>query len=461
MDENKKNIDVKNIMNKIKKNLSSNDIEINPKNIRVPLYLKTILGKRVEERKKSSNYEKIKKYLSNPTEEITFDWKHLENNLHHANISVDINHTSPISSGRNKAIRWLALRIRQIIQAEIRFTLDPIIHNQKLYNSYTTNTLNQIHSLLKHLDKITRENIEKLQHNEQKISTHLEKITGLGKELSTQKSEITGLGNEILNHKDRISDINNKVDSHKSEITGLETEVTNHNLDLLKLTETVFPNLNWRYLEFENRFRGSEEEIRDRQLNYLQFIKNALRNTKGEFVLEVGCGRGEFLKILKENKIPVKGIDTNPTMVQFNVERNRPAELIDANSLLNSTSDNSLVGITAFQVIEHYPPEYLIKFVQLSYQKIAKGGVIILETVNPMSLFSLTHFWYDITHKKPIPPDIIKFYLEIAGFDDVSIIFSGNVPNELQLAGNDENIKKLNQILFGPQDYAIIAWKKQ
>ncbi len=432
MDENKKNIDVKNIMNEIKKNISSENVEINSENIHDTSYLKSILEKRVEERKKSSNYEKIKKDLSNSNEEIHFDWKHLENDLHQANISVDINHPSPIFSGRNKAIRWLALRVRQIIQAEIRFTLDPIIHNQKLHNSYTVNTLNQIYSLLKHLDKITRENRAQLQHNEQKISRQSEEITGLGKEMSTQKSEIT----------------------------GLETEVTNHKLDLLNLTETIFPNLNWCYLEFENRFRGSEEEIQNRQLNYLQFIKNALKNTEGEFVLEAGCGRGEFLKILKENKIPVKGIDTNPTMIQFNIERDRPAELIDANSFLNSISDNSLVGITAFQVIEHYLPEYLVKFVQLSYQKIAKGGVIILETVNPMSLFSLTHFWYDITHKKPIPPDMIKFYLEIAGFDDVSIIFSGNVPNELQLAGNDENIKKLNQILFGPQDYAIIAWKK-
>ena len=99
-------------------------------------------------------------------------------------------------------------------------------------------------------------------------------------------------------------------------------------------------------------------------------------------------------------------------------------------------------------------------FLKLSFQKISEGGLIVLETVNPMSFFSFTHFWYDMSHKRPIPPDILKFYAEEAGFKDVKIIFSSNVPKDLTLKENDENMKKLNRLLFGPQDYAIIGWKK-
>jgi len=85
---------------------------------------------------------------------------------------------------------------------------------------------------------------------------------------------------------------------------------------------------------------------------------------------------------------------------------------------------------------------------------------MILETVNPMSVFSLMHFWYDVSHNKPLPADVLKFYSEMAGFVDVKILFSGDVPKKLKLQGNDDDTKKLNEILFGPQDYAIIAWKK-
>jgi len=388
------NIDVKKIMTSIKKKARESESDITEDNSQTSI--KSVLQKRVRERKKPSYYEKNKKFLYYKYHKIdtNFSKNELEHNLYRVNTSTDIDSHQPIRSGRNRIIRWLALKIRHIIQDEIRFTLDPIIRNQTQHNSFSVKILNQINEFLKYFEKKQAEQ-------------------------------------EIL--------------------------INKHSKDLSKLTN---PDLSWKYLDFENRFRGTEDDIKNRQLNYLNYIKNAAKNNQAEFVLEVGCGRGEFLKILDENNIPVKGIDTNTEMIELNLKNNRNVKLDDAISFLQAQNDNSLIGITSFQVIEHFSPDYLLDFIKLSYQKTASGGVIILETVNPMSLFSLTHFWYDITHKTPIPPDVLKFYIESAGFQEVKPIFTSEVPEELKLQSNDENTKKLNQILFGPQDYAIIGWKK-
>ena len=163
---------------------------------------------------------------------------------------------------------------------------------------------------------------------------------------------------------------------------------------------------------------------------------------------------------LKKRNIPAKGVDSNLDMIKHCQKNNIDAILNDANSYLKSVPDNTLIGISGFQFVEHVVPRYLFDFIQLSYQKIAKGGIIILETVNPMSLFSLMHFWYDFSHQKPIPPDVLKFYLQQGGFEDIELTFSSKVPDTLKLEGDDENTKKINEILFGPQDYSVIGRKK-
>jgi len=367
--------------------------------------LKSILRKKVDKRKKTINYQKSKKFLESAylIKEKNASWPELYHSLNQVNTFNDINHHEPILSSRNKLIRWLALKIRNIIQSEIRFTLDPIIKKQEHNNAHSIQTINQIVYFLKNFEKQISENHQKVNEN----------------------------SSELSNQKDIMK----------------------------KIQQGFLPEL-WKYVDFENRFRGSEKDIRENQSNYIHYIKEAEKNTNGTFVLDVGCGRGEFLKILDDHNISSLGIDTNPEMVKLNQDRNIKVENSDANSFLEKQTDNILIGIVAFQVIEHFSPTYLLNFIKTSYEKLQQGGVIILETVNPMSFFSFSHFWYDLSHIKPIPSDILNFYLESAGFKDVKTIFSSPPPKELQLKGDDENTKKLNEILFGPQDYSVIGWKK-
>jgi hypothetical protein len=135
--------------------------------------LKPILMERVIERKKSAKYLENKKYLQSYNEfasiESEFDNRELEHNLHKANLSVEINYVKPILSGRNKIIRRLALKIRHIIQNEIRFTLDPIIRNQVDYNSSVVRSLNEITKNIKNVNEILLNNKKLLSEHSQEL----------------------------------------------------------------------------------------------------------------------------------------------------------------------------------------------------------------------------------------------------------------------------------------------------
>jgi O-antigen chain-terminating methyltransferase len=212
------------------------------------------------------------------------------------------------------------------------------------------------------------------------------------------------------------------------------------------------------YYLFEEKFRGTREVIKDRQRDYLGFIQTAWKQTGAEF-LDVGCGRGEFLELLSEQKIPARGVDLDAKNVEFCQSRSMHVECADALGALQELKDNSLAGVVAFQVVEHLEPDYLNEFVLTAYEKTKPGGCVIFETVNPYSFYSLRSFYLDMSHKKPLPPETLKYLIEQAGFKDSRFHFICPVEQEQKLQGTDENTRKLNQMLFDYQGYAIIGVK--
>jgi O-antigen chain-terminating methyltransferase len=141
------------------------------------------------------------------------------------------------------------------------------------------------------------------------------------------------------------------------------------------------------------------------------------------------------------------------------LQKGLQVEKADGLSLLNSISDESLCALTAFQVVEHLTPDQIWQFVQTALIKLKPGGVIILETVNPDSLFALKNFYLDLSHQKPVASPTLQFLLEAAGFKEVKVKFSSSVPEEIQLKGHDEATNKINDLLFGYQDYAVLGWR--
>jgi O-antigen chain-terminating methyltransferase len=223
------------------------------------------------------------------------------------------------------------------------------------------------------------------------------------------------------------------------------------------------------YFLFEEKFRGSTEDIKNRQSIYLEYFKNC-RN-----VLDIGCGRGEFLSLMKENGIGASGIDMNEDMVLYCQKNGLEVSQNNALSYLTSLSDKTLDGIFSAQVVEHLQPAELINMVKLSYDKLQYGSYFIAETINPLCVMATQWFYLDLSHVRLIHPDTMRFVMESVGFRDIDFKFFSPVPEESKLkkldlskeTGEDrtkselinQNIDKLNKFLYGNQDYAVIGKK--
>jgi SAM-dependent methyltransferase len=170
------------------------------------------------------------------------------------------------------------------------------------------------------------------------------------------------------------------------------------------------------YDAFEDIFRGPEHFIRDRQRRYLHLLGDR------EPVLDIGCGRGEFLDLLRERGLEYAGIDPDPDMVRrCRAKGHENVEVADANSFLEKCADDSIGAIFCAQVIEHMPYEELLRFYGLGLRKLEPGGLFILETVNPHSVPALKTFWVDPTHQHPLFPEVALALCEISGFESAYV----------------------------------------
>ncbi len=259
-------------------------------------------------------------------------------------------------------------------------------------------------------------------------------------------------------------------------LTELRNKSGNEGESVAKLVSLKDRLMDHSYFLFENRYRGSREGIKKRQEAYVPIFQETLtlldRATAAMplIVLDVGCGRGEFLELLRENGVPAKGIDVNEDMVYVCQERGLDVEQTSAIDYLRALSDDSLAGIIACQFIEHLSTEDMIELVKLCHRKLVSGGRAVFETMNPLSILtSATNFYLDISHQKPIHPLAFQSLVETIGFMNSEIRFLSPYPEETrflllntddgELLKLNQNFTRLNDILFGYQDYAVICSK--
>ena len=208
------------------------------------------------------------------------------------------------------------------------------------------------------------------------------------------------------------------------------------------------------YFAFESRMRGSTESIRDRQRPYVDDFREAAP------VLDVGCGRGEFLVLLREAGIEGRGVDLDADMVAYARGEGLDVEQTDAVEHLQVLEDGSLGGIFAAQLVEHIPATTLVRLLELASIKLRPGGVLVAETINPLSPLALRNYYADLTHAQPLVPETLELLARQAGFDSVELRYL-NAPEERLTEPDDPvlaaNVSRLNELLFGPLDYAIVA----
>ncbi|HSB62752.1 MAG TPA: methyltransferase domain-containing protein [Thermoanaerobaculia bacterium] len=211
------------------------------------------------------------------------------------------------------------------------------------------------------------------------------------------------------------------------------------------------------YADFEEHFRGSEEEIRARQASDAARFRGA----PGP-VADLGCGRGEFLEALAAEGIAAIGCDANPVMAARAKEKKLAVDRADLFAWLADRADSSLGGVTAFQVVEHLPPASLFDLVELAIRKLAPSGRVLFETINPESVYAMRWFWMDLTHVRPVPAPSLAQLLTASGFRDVTVDFRSPVPEAEGLPpglADDPRFAPLARLLFAPQDYAVTGVK--
>ena len=212
----------------------------------------------------------------------------------------------------------------------------------------------------------------------------------------------------------------------------------------------VLPALD--YTRFAERFRGDEKYIRQNLEIYKPYFEKCIN------VLDIGCGRGEFLEIMREAGVSAIGIDLGEESIAYCTEKGLTVERADLFEYLANQPDEEFDGIMSSQVVEHLAPDALPKMVQLCAQKIRRGGVIAIETPNPecLAIFA-TYFYLDPTHTRPVPHQLMGFYLEEAGFGHIEVHkLSPAVESMPELAELPENFRNR---FFGGLDYGIIARK--
>jgi SAM-dependent methyltransferase len=230
----------------------------------------------------------------------------------------------------------------------------------------------------------------------------------------------------------------------------------------------------FKYVGFEDQFRGAPEQIRQRLADYVPLFAGC----RG--VLDVGCGRGELLDLFREHGIDARGVDSNASMVRACRTRGLQAEQGDALGYLQRLPDNSLGGLIAIQVVEHLEPGYLLRLIEAAFHKLRPGVPLVLETINPACWVAFFESYIrDITHRWPLHPDTLRYLVQVHGFSSVDVQFRSPVPYSDRLetvtlpvptpgALQDATLvdvvealnahaEKLNARLFTYLDYAVVA----
>jgi SAM-dependent methyltransferase len=213
------------------------------------------------------------------------------------------------------------------------------------------------------------------------------------------------------------------------------------------------------YVAFEDLFRGTREEIKSRQSSYLPLLREIDAGNSRMSVVDLGCGRGEWLELLRDNDMKAHGVDGNYVMIQHCRSAGLDAVQGDALDHLRGLPDASQGAVTSFHMVEHLPFEVTLAVIDEALRVLKPGGVLILETPNPQNiLVGACNFYFDPTHLKPLPSPMLRFFVEARGFCDAQIWDLHPYPKSVALADEGMGIaNRLNQMLYGPQDYAIVA----
>ena len=310
--------------------------------------------------------------------------------------------------------------------------------------------IDQVRDTLREASKGHEKLIHNLEHKiDEKIFEILDKIKKSENKIEDEKLTRQRIATDLLR---AIKSIENGRENQ-----NVDTEVLSSKKDI---SENKFILDSFYYL-LEEKYRGTREEITDRLKIYMnEFEKAKARTLKNGTIIDLGCGRGEFLELLNSYGFNSIGVDNNP--IQLRAAENKKLSVIneDVFEYITKIPDNSIMAITVIHLIEHLSFDKLITLCSHIFRILMPGGVVILETPNPKNLIvGATTFHLDPTHVKPIPSEVCSVLMEVLGYQNISINHIHPSTNYRKYLANEEFDNYLAELLFGPQDYSVIAQK--
>lgn len=372
--------------------------------------------------------------------------------------------------GRNKAIRIEGLRLpllreqlhripglRYLLQLVMAWARLPIM--MRHHSQFQAYSVAQHQRLADHTDEVSALLIQRFSQLFSEVLDSQKQIAGLQHQqigsLFREQQEL-GIQQKILRDEvfaqPSVEQVRLMLDEASKGLVAVpEVERASKNL-----TPEERQQVEAFYASFEDRFRGAREDITEGLRIYLPHLKEAGIQTG---ILDLGCGRGDWLELLREEGLGGRGVEINAILVEQC--RSAGVEVIEADMLeyLRTLPDKSVRAVTGFHVIEHVPFEKLILLVAEIVRTLEPGGLVILESPSPENLVvAACNFYADPTHHKPVFPHTLKFLLTESGLENVRLEFLHPVEDSPYADGKGV-LQALHTWFYGPRDFSVIGSK--
>lgn len=411
-----------------------------------------------------------------PASKVTsfmIDQKKLDEELSASNRLFQIHYYRPIYSCR-KFIGGLLVFGKKVVRKLLKFLIEPVVEEQNQFNAAIVRSLNvmrnnhvvfqaaidflcdemrQQKSVVDNLKSETSQAVDNLKSETSQAVDKLKSEASQAVDTLSQKTQA------------QLKKLQQELQTSADQLRRQTTEVKS-TLEILKKIQKqddIYETID--YFKFQEHMRGSYSKIKAQQQEYVNYFAECSN------VIDLGCGRGEFLEVLHEHGINATGVDSYGESVNYCRMRGLQVVQGDAIEYLMEQKTESIDGVFAAQLIEHIPMKSLLELCKESYRVMKPESYIILETPNPMCLsVYMNSFYLDPSHKNPVHPHLMEYLMKECGFHDVHVVFPEaskvgyrfpllDAEHCMNLAEFNDGVNLLSDIMFGSQDYAIIAKK--